>query len=390
LCFFDKMIFKDKSLTKYDKYDKISDFGDSDVSCGIPHKPVMLQEVLHYLDPKNGETYIDCTFGAGGYTSAILESCECKVIGIDQDLSVVKFAEKISERFKGRFTFINENFSNLELISEEISNKLNIKISNLETTSNIKTEFDGLNKEKKSKEANKSGDDATLYSGIVDGIIFDLGVSSMQLEEAERGFSFRLESKLDMRMSQNSKTTAYDVVNFMSESELADIIYYNGEETKARKIAKYIVEHRKIKKIESTTELAEIIYKVIPKRFYQKIDPATKTFQAIRIYLNDELNNLRKALNFAHKLLKKGGRLIIVSFHSLEDKIAKDHLKEFSEPKVSVSKYHKNNSDDENNDEKDSKFVYKIISKKPFTPTKDEIYANQRSRSAKMRVAIKI
>jgi 16S rRNA (cytosine1402-N4)-methyltransferase len=191
-------------------------------------------------------------------------------------------------------------------------------------------------------------------------------------------------------MSQNSKKTAYDVVNFMSESELADIIYYNGEENKAKKIAKYIVEHRKIKKIESTTELAEIIYKVIPKRFYQKIDPATKTFQAIRIYLNDELNNLRKALNFVHKLLKKGGRFIVVSFHSLEDKIVKDHLKEFSEPKVSVSKYHKNKSDDENNDEKNSKFVYKIISKKPFTPTSNEIHANQRSRSAKMRVAIKI
>ncbi len=392
------MIFKDKSLTKYDKIFDFSDsdFSDSDVSSNIPHKPVMLQEVLRHLDPKSGETYIDCTFGAGGYTSAILESCECNVIGIDQDLSVIKFAEKIRERFNERFTFINENFSNLEGISEEISDQLNIKTSNLETQ-NTKSEIDGLTKEKKSKEANKSTNDYVLCPGIVDGIIFDLGVSSMQLEEAERGFSFRLESKLDMRMSQNSETTAYDVVNFMSESELADIIYYNGEEAKARKIAKYIVEHRKIKKIESTTELASIIYKVIPKRFYQKIDPATKTFQAIRIYLNDELNNLRKALNFAHKLLKKGGRLIVVSFHSLEDKIVKDHLKAFSEPKVSVSKYHKHKNEDENKgiedenkEQKDDKFVYKIISKKPFTPTSAEIHANQRSRSAKMRVAIKI
>lgn len=452
------------------------------------HKPVMLGEVLHYLEPKSGEIYIDCTFGAGGYSSAILGSCDCSLIGIDQDQSVVKFAEKVKDKFKERFIFVNENFGNLEevnfgkIIRNEVDSKekcykeyvsrktdfvesdlckddfreygamrdksrengiieygisgydtgeyntkqrndtendfvenysartnhkknnaedycagqnwtekiktnkndnLKTDIKEDEKTSNIKINFEEI---KNHSQLNSDEDDFLVC--FADGIVFDLGVSSMQLEEAERGFSFRLDSKLDMRMSQDSDMTAYDVVNFMSEQQLADIIYYNGEEVKAKKIAKYIVEHRKVKKIESTLELAEIIYKVIPKRFYQKIDPATKTFQAIRIYLNDELNNLKKALNYAHKLLKKGGRLIVVSFHSLEDKIIKDHLRLLSEPKVSVSKYHKNKHDDEN--ESSGNFVYKIISKKPFTPTNDEIYANQRSRSAKMRVAVKI
>jgi len=313
------------------------------------HKPVMLEEVINYLNPKEGESYIDCTFGAGGYTRAILESCNCNVLAIDQDIEVVKFAEKTEERYGKRFTFLNKNFSDINEIAEDKNNE-------------------------------------NSY-GLFDGIVFDLGVSSMQLDEASRGFSFRLESKLDMRMSQNTKTTAYDVVNFMSESELSDIIYYNGEEVKAKKIAKYIVEQRKIKKIETTLELANIVYRVIPKRFYQKIDPATKTFQAIRIYLNDELTNLKIALKFAHKLLKKGGRIIIVSFHSLEDRIVKDHLKLLSEPKISVSKYKKNETE---NDESDNRFVYKILTKKPLTPSEEEINKNQRSRSAKMRVAIRI
>jgi len=301
----------------------------------IPHIPVMLDEVLENLIPKSGEIYLDCTFGAGGYTKAILKSADCKVIGIDRDESVQKYADKIKEEFGNRFYFLNGKFGEADKLIKQVN----------------------IDK--------------------VDAVIMDLGVSSMQLDEAKRGFSFTKEADLDMRMSGEG-VSAYDIVNGYTEKDLADIIYKLGDEQKSRQIAKKIVEERKKQKIKTTTQLANIVRSCFSGR--GKIDNATKTFQAIRIFINDELNELKKILELSKKILKKGGRLIVVTFHSLEDKIVKDFLRKesgyFARKK---NKYAK--------EKQDFEFLLKI--KKPIKPSEKEIKFNIRSRSAKLRVAIK-
>lgn len=296
------------------------------------HIPVMLNEVLQSLNPTAKGVYVDATFGFGGYTTAILEKANCKVIAIDRDPSVKPRVLEIEKKYQDRFEFRLGNFSNLK----------------------------------------------DLINTPVDGIVFDIGVSSMQLDDTERGFSFSKEAKLDMRMS-SSGTSAYDIVNTSSQEELADILYTFGEEKKSRQIAQKIIEARQKKPIETTTELAEIIYQVIRKKA-GTIDPATRSFQAIRIAVNDELGELEKGLKAASELLKPEGRLVVVDFHSLEDRIVKNFFKSNSTPKVHVSKYAKPTQ----KSDKIFSFASDVIA-----PQKKEIDSNPRARSAKLRFGIK-
>ncbi|MFY9589951.1 16S rRNA (cytosine(1402)-N(4))-methyltransferase RsmH [Rickettsia endosymbiont of Halotydeus destructor] len=303
-----------------------------------PHIPVMLQEVLHNLKPKASDSYLDCTFGAGGYSKAILDCCDCYVTALDRDPSVKLRATEFAENYPGKFEFIETNFA---------------------------------------------GSFAKLGEKKFNGVILDLGVSSMQLDIAARGFSFSHDGPLDMRMS-NEGFSAEDFVNNVEEQEIADIIYKYGDETFSRRIAKRIVEYRKNERIDTTAKLASIVRTSIGFR-KGKIDSATKTFQAIRIYVNNELGELEEFLANVRNILEKNGRLIIVSFHSLEDRIVKSFFRENSEKIVAKSKYAKKS--DEIIDP--SKWL-KIITNKALHPSDKEISVNPRSRSAKLRVAEKI
>lgn len=305
----------------------------------MSHKPVMLQEVLHHLNAKDGETYLDCTFGAGGYSTAILESAKCKLYAIDRDALAETFAAKLHKKFPKNFTFLKGQFSNCaQLLAEK----------------NITQ---------------------------IDAMILDIGVSSMQLDDHARGFSFDSDEVLDMRMDRTSYPSAFDVVNEMSEVELAQIIKEFGDEPKARQIAKKIVATRALQPITSCRNLANIVRSLYFG--YSKTDAATRTFQAIRIFVNQELEELKQALNASVQLLKKGGRLIVVSFHSLEDAIVKNFLKEQSGMAQTFSRY-------QIVIENSEKINFKVITKSALSPTKEEVDGNIRARSAKMRVAIKL
>ena len=249
----------------------------------LEHTPVLLNEVIRTINPQSGKLYFDATFGWGGYTKKLLDSCACEVIAIDQDPKVKSRAKEFKREYGTRFNFIESKFS--EICS--VLKKLNTK--------------------------------------KVDGFVFDIGVSSMQLDNPQRGFSFNKEGPLDMRMG-TSELTAEEFINSASEDELADIIYNYGDERKSRRIAKLIVEHRKINPIKTTLHLADIILKVKPKKNNHKKHPATKTFQAIRIYLNDEFNELFAGLTNAEQALSEDGKICVVTFHSLEDKIVKNYF----------------------------------------------------------------
>jgi 16S rRNA (cytosine1402-N4)-methyltransferase len=302
-----------------------------------PHYPVLLSEIIKNLNTESNKKYLDCTFGAGGYTKAILANAECFVTAIDQDPNVYKYAEKLQLVYKERFEFIQGNFSEAKEL---------------------------------------------LKGQKYDGVVLDLGVSSMQLDEAKRGFSFMRDGDLDMRMSATGYSAADFIAN-ASESEIADVIYKYGEEVQSRQIAKMITQERQKEPIISTLRLAEIVRKSMHYR-KAKIDPATKTFQAIRIYINRELESLEKFLRDLNDILKPGARILVVSFHSLEDSIVKSFFKNHSFKKVARSKYAK---ESEKGD--DSKWL-QIISKKPILATRAEIKQNHRSRSARLRVAEKM
>ena len=307
----------------------------------MDHNPVMLREVIENLSPKAGELHLDCTFGAGGYTKAILET-GANVVAVDRDPSAKKYADILSSQFPNQFKFVNSTFANSASYIDK--NKL------------------------------------------FDGIVLDLGVSSMQLDQAERGFSFMHEGELNMRMGQDGKS-AKDLVNNAPEEELARIIYEYGDEIASRRIAKSIVAVRETHPIETTTELAEIVRKAIGHRA-GKIDPATKTFQAIRIWVNDEMEEIENFLSHAASMLTIGGRIVIVTFHSLEDKIAKEYFTKHSAKKVAKSKYaHLSLLPPE---ETEDSSIYKILHRKPLVTSDAEIRLNPRSRSAKLRSAIKI
>lgn len=298
------------------------------------HYPVMLNEVLENLDVSDNKTYVDATFGNGGYSEAILNKANCKVIALDRDSTVLPRVEELKKQFGDRFEFRLGCF----------------------------------------------GDFAGLVEENIDGAVFDIGVSSMQLDQTERGFSFSKDAPLDMRMSQTG-VSAKDLVNQLSETELADILYNYGEEKKSRQIAKKIIEARKVKPIETTVELANIIYQINKRSFNQNIDPATRSFQALRIAVNDELNELSKGLLGATSRLNKNGRLVVVDFHSLEDRIVKTFMKLNSDKKQHVSRYRK----DEN---LNSNALFSYVSK-AIVPTAQELELNSRSRSAKLRYAIR-
>lgn len=298
------------------------------------HIPVMLEEVLASLAPEAGKTYVDATFGNGGYTEAILKAADCKVIAIDRDPNVKPRADELKSLYGDRFEF----------------------------------------------KAGCFGDIAELIDFPVDGIVFDIGVSSMQIDQAERGFSYGKDAALDMRMSCNG-TSAADIVNSYSEKELADLIYRFGEERKSRQIAAKIVAARKIEPIATTKQLAEIIYQVLYKKAGQP-DPATRTFQALRIAVNDELGELERGLDNGLKILKAGGRMVVVTFHSLEDRIVKNFFKQKAGKEANVSRYLPQSNIDET---KELSFCSKAV-----LPTELEIENNSRAHSAKLRYAIKI
>ncbi len=291
------------------------------------HFPVLLNEVLEYLNPKPNENFVDCTFGGGGHALAILEKTKPngKVLGIEIDPELYKIAkEKIKHE---RLILVRDSFLNLKKIIER---------------ENFRP---------------------------IAGIFFDLGISSWHLEKSKRGFSFLRKEPLIMRYDADlTKLTAAEVVNNWTKEEIEKILREFGQEKFAKKIAKAICKEREKKKIETTTELVKIIEKAVPS-FYKKrkIHFATKTFLALRIVVNEELENLKKGLKEAMEMLDKKGKLVVISFHSLEDKIVKNFFKE---------------------QEREGKL--RILTKKPISPKKEEILKNPRSRSAKLRAAVKI
>lgn len=298
------------------------------------HESVLLTESIDYLNLNKSSIIVDCTLGYGGHSSNILKQIPTGFLyAFDQDSAAIQKANQRLKNISDNYEIINTNFVNLK------------------------------------KEINKRIDK-------VDGILFDLGVSSPQLDEAERGFSFHKDAKLDMRMNQNQKLTAYEVVNNYDLDKLIHIFKTYGEEKYAQSIAKGIVNERKIKPIETTLQLAEIIKQNVPERYRRNNHPARKVFQAIRIEVNDELNVFEKALKDALDLIKVGGRVCVITFHSLEDRICKQIFKEASNiPKelqnlpVIPDEY---------------KPKYKIIAN--LKPSEKEIENNKRARSARLRV----
>lgn len=302
------------------------------------HYPVMLPQVLEALSPVDGEVYVDGTFGAGGYTSAILDAADCVVYAIDRDPSARIKAQELKEKYGERFVFLSGCFGDVLALLRSA----------------------GLEK--------------------VNGFVLDIGVSSMQLDEAERGFSFRFDAPLDMRMDMSSGQTAADIVNSYEQDDLANLIYQYGEERLSRRIAKKIVLMRGVKPFETTLELAEAVRSVVPKT--GKVDPATRTFQALRIAVNDELGELERALKSSADVLEVGGRLVVVSFHSLEDGLVKSFLKDAGGERKPVSRYMPDV-------EEASAALFEPLSRKAVKPSDAEINENPRSRSARLRGAVR-
>ena len=312
------------------------------------HIPVMLNQIKSFLPFDKKINVIDATFGGGGYSKLILNSCRVnKLIAIDRDPISKIFAQELKEKYPNKFNLINGCFSEIDQLVKSI-----------------------LSDEEKKIKFNI--------------IIFDLGLSSNQLDDPDRGFSFQKDGPLDMNMG-HKKILLSDIINNYSQKEIANIIFNYGEEKYAKKIAKKITEYRDIKFIKSTTELAEIVKKSIPfsKSKRIKINPATKTFQALRIYVNDELNELKSALEKSINLLAPKGRLIVVSFQSLEDRIVKDCFNHKSGKKRRSSRHYPELAEK-------GPITLKLITKKPLRPEANEITLNSRSRSAKLRVAERI
>lgn len=298
------------------------------------HIPVLGRPAVDFLNVRDGGVYIDGTFGAGGYTRRILAAANCKLVAIDRDQSAVARGADLVEEAKGRLTLIEDRFSNLDTIARE------------------------------------AGYDA------VDGVVLDLGVSSMQLDTAGRGFSFRLDGPLDMRMSGEGASAA-DVVNTASERDLADIIFTLGEERHSRAVARAILKARASAPIETTRALADIVVSVVRSR-PGDIHPATRTFQALRIFVNDELGELVRAIQAAERILKAEGRLVVVSFHSLEDRIAKSFFADRSQSRGG-SRHAP--------EVKRPPPTFRTLTKRPVAADEDEIARNPRARSAKLRAA---
>ena len=295
------------------------------------HETVLLATTVTLLAPRAGATYVDGTFGGGGLSEAILAAASCRVIAIDRDPSAIAAGTALAEHSRGRLTLVEGRFGAMDELL------------------------------------------ASRGIGTVDGIALDLGVSSMQIDRAERGFSFRFDGPLDMRMGADG-ARAEDLVNNLSERELADIIHRYGEERHARRVARAIVAARPLHR---TAELAAVVRKTVPQHG-PGIDPATRTFQALRMEVNDELGELDRALAAAERLLAPGGRLVVIAFHSLEDRQVKSFLGARSTPPA-VSRHrpagpHRDPS-------------FRLLTRRPVRPGEDEIFRNPRARSARLRAA---
>ncbi len=292
------------------------------------HKPVLLEEAVKILSPRDGKTYLDCTFGGGGHTRRILESADCKVVSLDRDPAAIERAKAVSADNPDRFEFRPLAFSDLDMLGGE----------------------------------------------SFAGILFDFGVSSFQLDTPERGFSFMREGPLDMRMDTTKGFTAREYIESADESELVEILREYGEEPRARKIARAIIAAREAGKISTTAELAKAIAEAAPS--HERIHPATRAFQALRIKVNDELGEIERALPKAFAALESGGVMAAISFHSLEDRIVKKFFKKAAgRPE----------------DRFDTSFVQdrvklaELLTRKPILPSEEETANNPRSRSAKLR-----
>ena len=299
----------------------------------ITHYPVMLKEVIELCELKKGGNFIDCTFGGGGYSSEILKSNNTKVIALDRDKFVEKKAIKLKEKYENRFTFFHEKFSNLD----QVVNK-NLKI---------------------------------------DKIIMDLGVSSFQLKDMSRGFSFNSEDRLDMSMGLSS-ISAEDVINDYEAKDLKLIIKTFGDEKDASRIVKNIIKERQINRISTVKDLVKIIEKSKKKNYLSKINISTKTFQALRIFVNKETTELLEAIIKASQIVKSGGKIIIVSFHSIEDRIVKFFFTNYSSNRSRPSRYEPCNDEEH-------LILFNDYKKNLIRPSKEEIEKNPPSRSAKLR-----
>jgi len=308
------------------------------------HKSVLLKEVLYYLNLKQGDVIFDGTLGGAGHTVEIIKviAPTGRIIGVDLHSQAISTATRKLKKFSNRIALVNDNFANIK----EILKKVNVE--------------------------------------NIDGILLDLGLSSFLIEKSERGFSYLRNEKLDMRFNDNNKITAFDVVNTYSKEKLAEIFWKYGEERWSKLIAESIVNYRKDKTIETTGELVEIIKSAIPDKFrhYRKGHPAKRIFQAIRIEVNNELDNLKKAVEDGFDVLKSGGRMVIISYHSLEDRMVKNKFLQYEgactcPPDFPVCKC-------------GSKRRAKIITRKAVKPTPEEIKLNPRSKSARLRVLEKL
>ncbi|MEZ5838990.1 MAG: 16S rRNA (cytosine(1402)-N(4))-methyltransferase RsmH [Hyphomicrobiales bacterium] len=301
------------------------------------HVPVMLEEVLHFLAPSRGGIIIDGTFGAGGYTRALL-SAGADVLAIDRDPDAIARGGRLVAKANGRLCLVHGRFSELDVHARGVG---------------------------------RQG---------VDGVVLDIGVSSMQLDEADRGFSFRLDGPLDMRMERTGPSAA-DVVNEMGERDLAVLISMFGEERKAGLVARAIVNRRVERRFETTGDLADVVGRAIGRRHDDTIDPATRTFQALRIYVNRELDELAAALAAAERILAPGGRLVVVSFHSLEDRIVKRFLADRSRTNPGGSRHLPQ--------ETLPPATFTLLAKGAETPGETETGSNPRARSARLRAAVR-
>ncbi len=326
----------------------------------VPHVSVLLSEVVDSLAPQDGDLIIDGTFGAGGYSRAILEAANCRVLAFDRDITAVRAAAQLCQRFPNRLNVINKPFSEME------------PFARLEETP----------------------DAAPLIEGpFVDGVVLDIGVSSMQLDQSERGFSFQHDGPLDMRMSAatdpltgepaETVESAADFLNSADEETIANVIYTYGEEHKSRSIARAIVKARSERPFTRTLELAEVVSRVFHGRKVDGRHPATRTFQALRIYVNDELGELANGLAAAERILKPGGRLVVVTFHSLEDRIVKRFFSKRSGKEPGQSRFLPQQSI------KSAEPSFQIVNSRPLTPSKGELDLNPRSRSARLRAGVR-
>ncbi len=296
------------------------------------HVPVLLGEVLELIRPRTGGQYVDGTFGGGGYSQAILEAADCRVFGIDRDPEAIARGQRLVGHYGGRLTLMEGRFSQMQALL------------------------------------------AGVAAGAVDGVVLDVGVSSFQLDTPQRGFSFRDDGPLDMRMSREGLSAA-DVVNDSDERELADIIFQYGEERHSRRIAHAIVAARPIAR---TAELAQIVFRAYgPKAASQPIHPATRTFQALRIYVNDELGELERGLAAAETVLRAGGRLAVVAFHSLEDRIVKRFFSVASGAEPQSSRHLPQRTR--------AAASFRTLTRRPVVPSAHEISLNPRARSARLR-----